>query len=205
MESQVPREQFRNQRGFTLVEVLVAITLLATIAAMVFGSLVTTTHVIDAGRERSAQEQTVRRILRLMADELSLSTRANEYPWIGVNGTWEGRPADTVAILTPGQGIVRSAIKESDLIRVVYAREGDRLIRYVRRNIYGLTDESIHRQELADQVKGFNLRYFDAQMLAWTDEWAVPKMPKAMLIEVTFDQPNTDPWTVREWVTIGTS
>lgn len=194
-----------KQSGFTLVEVLVAIALLATIGAMVFGSLVTTTRVIDTGRERSVKEQTVRRLLRIMADEISLSRRGDEYSWVGVNGTQEGQPADAVAFLTLSQGVGFSTIKESDLIRVVYAREGDRLIRYVRRNIYGLTDESLDQLELTDHVKGFNLRYFDGQGLAWTDEWAVGKMPKALLIEVTFHQPNTDPWTVREWVTIGTS
>ncbi|MGQ0666225.1 MAG: type II secretion system protein GspJ [Nitrospiraceae bacterium] len=200
-----PASRSSGQSGFTLVEVLVAIALLATIGAMVFGSLVTTTRVVDAGRERSAREQTVRRILRVMADEMSLSRRVTEFPWVGVNGTQEGQPADTVAFLTMSEGLGVSAVKESDLIRVVYARDGDRLIRFVRRNIYGLTDESLDQVELADQVKGFNLRYFDGQGQVWTDEWLASKMPKALVIEVTFHPSNTDPWTVREWVTIGTS
>ena len=182
-----------------------AIALLATIGAMVFGSLVTTTRVIDAGRERSAKEQTVRRILRIMADEMSLSRRATEFPWVGVNGTQEGQPADTVAFLTMSEGLGVSAVKESDLIRVVYTREGDRLIRFVRRNIYGLTDESLDQVDLAEQMKGFNLRYFDGQGHVWTDEWLASKMPKALVIEVTFQPPGADPWTVREWVTIETS
>lgn len=32
-----------------------------------------------------------------------------------------------------------------------------------------------------------------------------PKLPKALLIEVTFHYPDADPWTVRQWVAIGTS
>jgi len=200
-----PASRSSSQRGFTLVEVLVAIALLATIGAMVFGSLIATTRVVDAGRERSAREQTVRRILRVMADEISLSKRVNEFPWIGVNATQEGQPADTVAFLTMSDGLGGSTVKESDMIRVVYAREGDRLIRFVRRNLYGLTDESLDQTELANQVKGFNLRYFDGQGRVWTNEWLANKLPKALVIEVTFQPPGTDPWTVREWVTIETS
>jgi general secretion pathway protein J len=195
-----------TQSGFTLVEVLVAIALLATIAAMVFGSLVTTTRVVDAGREHAAREQMVRRILRVMADEISLSKRDNAFPWVGVNGTQEGQPADTLAFLAMSDGLGVSAVKESETIRVVYTREHDRLIRFVRRNLYGLTDESLDQVELANSVKGFNVRYFDAQGLVWTDEWLTgSKMPKALLLEVTFQPPDADPWTVREWVTIGTS
>jgi general secretion pathway protein J len=103
-------------------------------------------------------------------------------------------------------GLGVSAVKESEMIRVVYTREGDRLIRFTRKNLYGLTDESMDQVELANRVKGFNLRYFDAQGLVWMDEWlSSNKMPRALLLEVTFQPPEGDPWTVREWITIGTS
>ena len=202
----LPASRSSAQVGFTLVEVLVAIALLATIGAMVFGSLVTTTRVVDAGREQAAREQTVRRILRVMADEILLSKRDDAFPWVGVNGTQEGQPADTLAFLTMSDRLGMSTAKETEMIRVVYTREGDRLIRFVQRNLYSLTDESLDQVELADRVKGFNLRYFDQLGLVWADEWLVTgKIPKALLLEVTFQSPDADPWTVREWVTIGTS
>ncbi|MBI5317494.1 MAG: prepilin-type N-terminal cleavage/methylation domain-containing protein, partial [Nitrospirae bacterium] len=61
--------------GFTLVEVLVAVALLGMIGAMVFGSLVMTTRSVEAGRDHAAKEQTIRRVLRLMAEEIALSKR----------------------------------------------------------------------------------------------------------------------------------
>jgi general secretion pathway protein J len=183
----------------------VAIALLATIGAMVFGSLLTTTRIMDAAREHSASEQTVRRILRLMADEVSLSTRSDSFPWVGKNGTSEGQPADTLAFLTMSDGVGMSTVNETEMIRVVYTREGDRLVRFTRRNLFGLTDESLDQVELANRVKAFNIRYYDAQGLVWTDEWlATGKMPKALLLELTLQPPDADPWTVREWVTVGT-
>ena len=201
-----PASPSSTQTGFTLIEVLVAIALLAVIGAMVFGSLVTTTQAMDAGRERAEREQTVRRVLRVMAEEISLSQRDKTFPWTGVNGTQDGQPADTLAFLAMNDGVGTVAVKESETVRVVYTRERDRLIRFVRRNRYSLTDEALDQVELADRVKGFNVRYYDGQSRVWTDEWQTnDKMPKALLLEVTFQPANADPWTIRQWITIGAS
>ena len=197
-----------HHAGFTLIEILVAVALLGMIGAMVFGSLVMTTRAVEAGRDHVAKEQAIRRILRLMNDEISLSKRNTQYPWVGTNGTQDGQPADIVAFLAMSQPLSTSTSKESESVRVVYTRERDRLIRFVRRNLYTLTDtnESVEQMELADRVQAFNIRYYDDQNRIWMDEWpAVQKMPKAVLIEVTFLYPDAEPWTVREWVMIGTS
>jgi general secretion pathway protein J len=203
----LPASPSNSESGFTLVEMLVAIALLATIGAIVFGSLVTTTQAVDAGRAHSAKEQTIRRILRLMADEASTSRNPDQaFPWTGVNGTQEGQPADTVAFLAISDNLSAFAGVSSETIRVVYTREGDRLIRFSRRNLYGLTDESVDQLELADRVSAFNVRYYDGQSRVWADEWSsITKKPKALLLEITFQPAEGDPWTIREWVTIGVS
>jgi general secretion pathway protein J len=196
------------ETGFTLVEVLVAVALLGMIGTMVFGSLVMTTRAVEAGRDHAAKEQAIRRILRLMAEEISLSKRNTMYPWVGTNGTQDGQPADILAFLAMSQDLSSPAVKESETVRVVYTRERDRLIRFVRRNLYTLTDtnESLDQMELADRVQAFNIRYYDDQNRLWMDEWpSAQKLPKALLIEVTFQYPDADPWTVRQWVAIGTS
>ena len=196
--------------GFTLVEVLVAVTLLGTIAAMVFASLLSTTQTVESGREHTTREQTIRKILRLMAEEIALSKRTLAYPWVGMNGTQDGQPSDTLAFLAMNQELITatSTVKEGDTVRVVYTRERDRLIRFVRKNLYTLTDtnESLDQMELADQVQAFNVRYYDEQSRVWLDDWPnATKLPKAVLLEITFQYPDAAPSTVREWVTIGTS
>lgn len=200
-----PASRSRDDKGFTLIEVLVAATLLATIAAMVFSSLLTTTRAIDAAREHAAKEQRIRQLLNLMAEEIALSKKDNVFPWVGVNGTQDGQPADTLAILALSHVSYTTSVKGSETVRVVYTRERGRLIRFVRRNLYSLTDESLDQTELADNVSGFNIRYYDGQNRVWLDDWQATGLPKALLLEVTFQEPNSTPWTIREWVTIGAS
>ena len=99
-----PATLSKPQGGFTLIEILIAIALLGLIASMVFGSLMTTNHAVEVGRDASSREQTIRRVLRLMAEDLSLSRQDGALPWVGTNGWQEGQPADTVAFLAMNDG-----------------------------------------------------------------------------------------------------
>ena len=202
---QAPRD---CEGGFTLVEVLLAVSLVAMMAALVFGSLYVTMSAIDSARANSVNEQIVRSTLRVMTDELSVSVARPTGPWMGINSQFDGRPADSVAFLTMGQFRGAESAKDSELVRIVYTREGDRLLRFVRRNLYSLTDESVEQMELATNVKGFNIRYFDGKGNVWIDEWdgkARPGIPKAILIELTLLQEKSDLLTFRQWVAVGAS
>jgi general secretion pathway protein J len=197
-----------SEQGFTLIEILLAVALVATIAALVFGSLLTTVNVIDSARANAAGEQVVRITMRLMADELSMAVSLPVMPWMGVNAQREGQPADTVAFLTMGQFRGAESAQDTEVVRIVYTREGDKLLRLVRRNLYGLTDDSLEQLELAGMVKGFNVRYYDSTNNLWVDEWdgrARSKPPAALLIELTVQQDTAEPQTFRHWVTIGAS
>jgi general secretion pathway protein J len=196
-----------SEGGFTLIEILLAVSLVAMMATLVFGSLYVTLSAIDSARAKSADEQIVRSTLRLMTDELSVSESRPTGPWMGINGQYDGRPADSVAFLTMGQFRGADSAKDTELVRIVYTREGDRLLRFVRRNLYGLTDESVEQVELATKVKGFNVRYYDGKSKLWLDEWTGrgTESPKAILLELTLLQEKAELQTVRQWVTVGAS
>ena len=197
-----------SERGFTLVEVLLAVALVAMMATLVFGSLYVTTSAIDAARAKSANEQVIRSTLRVMTDELSVGESRTAGPWMGINGQQDGQPADSVAFLTMGQFRGADSAKDTELVRIVYTREGDRLLRFVRRNLYGLTDESVEQVELANKVKGFNVRYYDGKNNLWLDEWdgrGRPGFPKVVLLELTLFQDKAELLTVRQWVAVGAS
>jgi general secretion pathway protein J len=194
--------------GFTLVEVLLAVSLVAMMATLVFGSLYVTTSAIDAARANTANEQTIRSTLRVMIDELSVGVSSTIGPWMGINGQQDGQPADSVAFLTMGQFRGAESTKDTELVRIVYTREGDRLLRFVRRNLYGLNDESVEQVELATKVKGFNVRYYDGKSKLWVDAWdgrGRTGTPLAVLIEVTLVQENMELQTIRQWVAVGAS
>jgi general secretion pathway protein J len=200
-----------SEDAFTLVEVLLATVLVAVIAAMVFGSLQLSTAAIDGARRSAAREQLLRSTLRIMSEELSTAVATSIGPMMGLNAIQDGQPADTVAFNTLGQFRGGDSVQDSEMVRIVYTRENDRLLRFIRRNIYGVTDESLDQFELARFVKGFNIRYFDAQANAWLDEWdgrTRTSTPTAILIELTLSQEgaqdNPDALrTFRQWVPIG--
>ena len=88
-----------------------------------------------------------------MTDELAVSESRATGPWMGINDQRDGQPADSVAFLTMGQFRGADSAKDTELVRIVYTREGDRLLRFSRRNLYSLTDESVEKVELATKVK----------------------------------------------------
>jgi general secretion pathway protein J len=200
-----------SEDAFTLVEVLLATALVAVIAAMVFGSLQLSTAAIDGARRSAAREQLLRSTLRIMSEELSTAVATSIGPMMGLNATQDGQPADTVAFNTLGQFRGGDSVQDSEMVRIVYTRENDRLLRFIRRNIYGVTDESLDHFELAAFVKGFNIRYFDAQANVWLDEWdgrTKTSTPTAILIELTLTQEGAQDnpeavRTFRQWVPIG--
>jgi general secretion pathway protein J len=200
------RLQQGPERGFTLVEVLLATALVAVIAAMVFGSLHFSAVAIDDARAIAARQQVLRSMLRIMGDELSTSVSTSVGPWIGLNADREGQPADTVAFVSLGQFRGVDSEQETELVRIVYTREGDRLLRFIRSNLYGMSDESVSQMELASNVKAFNLRYYDSQANVWSNEWdgrARQSPPSAVLIELTLTQDNAEPQTFRQWIPVG--
>ena len=79
-------------------------------------------------------------------------------------------------------------------------------MRFVRRNLYGLTDETVEQLDLVTNVKGFNLRYFDGQANVWTDEWdgrGRSGPPAVVLIELIMKKDNEEMQTFRQWVSVG--
>jgi general secretion pathway protein J len=195
-----------SEQGFTLVEVLLAVALVGVIAAMVFSGLYLTTTAIDRTRASSEEEQILRSTLRVMADELAMSISQSVSPWMGINTQFKGEPADTVAFLSVGQFRATDSALDTETVRIVYTRDEDRLLRVVRRNLYGVTDESIDHMELMVKVKGFNVRYYDRTNNVWSDEWdgrARSSPPTVVLIELTLAQDGAEPRTVRQWVPVG--
>lgn len=196
----------RSECGFTLIELILGVAILAVAAAFIFGSLAATTSAIESVREDSSQEQMVRSCLTLLAQDLLLSRNSTTQPWIGQNLIGEGGyPADTLAFVTGNQQSQQRDRPEADAARVVYVKVGPRLIRFVRPNIYTLSEEGVRQTDVADQVAGFNVRYYDSQSRIWMEQWdgrARKTLPQGFMIELTLQRGTDPPRTFTSWLTL---
>lgn len=196
----------RAERGFTLIELILGVAILAVAAVFILGSLTTTTDAIERVREDSARDQMVRSCLTLLAQDLMLSRNSTAQPWMGQNLIGEGGyPADTVAFVTGNQQSQQRDRPEADVARVVYAKVGKKLIRFVRPNIYTLTEEGVRQTDVADQVAGFNIRYYDRQARVWIEQWdgrSRKTLPQGFMIELTLQREDEPPKTFTTWLTL---
>ena len=191
--------------GFTLIEVLLAMAILSLIASMTFWSLATTVQVRDAVAIDRNWDGMTKTALQVMSDELSTGFSHPQYPWLGQDGLVNGEPSDLAAFVSARQIPAGGQRVESSFARVLYLREGSRLIRVAKRNLFGSDHSSLERLVLADAVVGFNVRYFDPLNQVWVDEWDGRErrsLPKALLLELTLRREGQDPITLRHWVPV---
>lgn len=195
-----------EERGFTLIELILGVAILAVAATFIFGSLTATTDAIERVREDSTREQMVRSCLTLLAQDLMLSRNSATQPWIGQNLIGEGGyPADTLAFVTGNQQSQQRDRPEADAARVVYAKVGRKLVRFVRPNIYTLSEEGVRQTDVADQVAGFNIRYYDSQARVWIEQWdgrSRKTLPQGFMIELILQREDEPPRTFTSWLTL---
>ncbi|CAI4032020.1 Type II secretion system protein J (modular protein) [Nitrospira tepida] len=195
-----------EERGFTLIELILGVAILAVAATFIFGSLTATTDAIERVREDSTREQMVRSCLSLLAQDLMLSRNSATQPWIGQNLIGEGGyPADTLAFVTGNQQSQQRDRPEADAARVVYAKVGRKLVRFVRPNIYTLSEEGVRQTDVADQVAGFNIRYYDSQARVWIEQWdgrSRKTLPQGFMIELILQREDEPPRTFTSWLTL---
>lgn len=195
-----------DEHGFTLIEVILGVAILAVAAVFILGSLTATTDAIERVREDSAQEQMVRSCLSLLTQDLMLSRNAITQPWIGQNLIGEGGyPADTLAFVTGNHQSQQRDRPEADAARVVYAKVGRKLVRFVRPNIYTLSEEGVRQTDVADHVAGFNIRYYDRQSRVWIEQWdgrSRKTLPQGFMIELTLQREDEPPRTFTSWLTL---
>ena len=142
----------------------------------------------------------------LLAQDLMLSRNSTTQPWIGQNLIGEGGyPADTLAFVTGNQQSQQRDRPEADAARVVYAKVDKKLVRFVRPNIYTLSEEGIRQTDVADAVAGFNIRYYDSQARVWIEQWdgrSRKTLPQGFMIELILQREDEPPKTFTSWLTL---
>jgi general secretion pathway protein J len=194
-----------GEQGFTLLEVLMAIAILGLMMAVVSLSFSGTFRLRDVMEDNGRRDRMARACLSLLADELTMGRNLPGAPWLGKNGEADGQPADLLAFVSTGHVRMRPEVPESELSRLLYTRRGSALVRVALPNPY-LTDvKTIEPTDVATGVIALNIRYYDAKLSAWTNEWdSVRKqgLPSAILIELTLEDARKEPATFTQWITL---
>lgn len=194
-----------REGGFTLIELLLAVAILATLLSLVSVSFSSTFEILERVEEDQDRSHLARQCLRRMADELMMARKHSFSPWIGRSAEQTGRPADFLTFVSSSHVRSRPDVPETDLTRVLYAREGTRLVRFARPNLYAVPQPVVDQLDMAQGVAAFNLRYYDRALGAWVDEWdgrARTELPPAVMIELTLTNARNEQRTFTEWVTI---
>lgn len=191
--------------GFTLIEVLVTVAILAILATLVSLTFDSTFRIIRASEDGHEREHQARICLMLMTQDFMMARLQRRLPWSTRNEEHDGQPADLVAFVSASHVRYRPNASEADLTRVLYTREGDRLVRMSLRNLYGVVPSALERVDVATGVVAFNIRYYDSVSSTWIDEWdgqSRKGLPRAVMIELTLLNHRKEPRLFVNWAMI---
>jgi type II secretion system protein J len=197
-------------RGFTLLELLVAMSLMVVVAGCLYTALYTG---FKARRSALAAveptSQAVNAIELLKQDIVGVipvdGVLAESF--VGTNGrSSKGNDADYVVFYTTqvyadegelvgGVGKIELALEED----TDEGRENCRLVRKITRNLLSPKDVDAEEQVLCRNVTSLNLRYFDGD--GWLDEWDstadANSLPVAMEVDIQVAYKTTNGATVQ--------
>jgi len=165
----------KNEEAFTLLEMLVALGLMALIATALYAALRTG---FRARRSAEAAIEPVRKaglaleIVRRDLEAAMAPTGILAGAFLGEDAEDAGKDADALAWFTasgkPIEGT--SDIVRAELALATQTGETERvLVRRTIRNLLSPTEVELSEQVLCRGISSLNIRYFDGS--AWLDEW----------------------------------
>ncbi len=186
----------KNISGFTLVEVLVALFIFATVSVMAFGGLsavLKTRNAIEENADRMAELQKGMRILQRDIEQAISRPVRDEFGEVSYG--LSGNSMEGILKLTRTGRINPLKLKRSSLQRLHYALDEDAFVRTTWVILDGATEETRRDLDLFSDVKDFNLRFLSADG-EWSESWPAdesgagdiggdPGPPKA--VEVTLE------------------
>lgn len=167
-----------TDHGFTLMEVLIAIAILAIVLSTVYGSFVQTRKVIGKAEASIEELRGVRAAFTRMMQDVSMAfiVKINDNTFFtGTDDYSEGYATDSIDFTSYSNRIRNNDAKESDQIEVGYSlkrgNEGKAvLIKRVKRRIDENPGYGGDTFEISEDIVGLNFRYLDEDN-AWVDSW----------------------------------
>jgi general secretion pathway protein J len=198
------RPKHRHERGFTLLEVLVAITLLGVLMAALFGSLRLGARVWETGEARldaSARVQVVQDFLRRQLGQTIPLIEVTEDPRASGRLLFEGDQDRLrfVSLLPEhlGAGAWHMELGVSEPAQV--GAPGNLVIRWRRLDRTGEADTPAEERILIERVERLEIAYFGAAPAAakptWWQEWQrQPSLPNLVRVRIGFPEGDGRSW-----------
>jgi general secretion pathway protein J len=203
------RGRTHSNRGLTLIEVALAVAILAVLATLTWGSIARAFDAYETVTDIDRRYHNVRVALNRMAKELSMAylasprrTRGPELMWKSVFKSEDGSPFPSLHFTAFAHQILRADAKESDQCEISYFGAPDE-DDPKRLNLMRREDPRPDREPteggrsyvLAEDVKDFKLRFWDPRAAEWVEEWDTEnadfagRLPTLVEITlVTFDE-----------------
>lgn len=165
-------------RGFTLIEILLALAISAIILTLVYGTFAQTSSVTGKVEEEATIYHQARLILGKMPEELVSAYWKSENPSTIFRGT-----ADSLTFTS----LSRASSRFQYYLEPA-GEDGFYLLMHLEdTNIYNLSNRNQEIYTFGEGLAGFNLRYYDGR--EWVDEWdanILKKLPQAVEIKIKF-------------------
>ena len=170
----------RSQHGMTLIEVTLAIGLIATITMFTWLAVSRATELAEESTARGELDRMGRNAIDIMRTEMAqsfISQNQTEYfttVWKGVDRD----PVDEVHFVARAHQVRYANAKEGDFAEYGYWSESDRRggnFRTLLHRESPIVDDDPERGgtvlALSHSVRELNIRYFDSRKEEWVDDW----------------------------------
>ncbi len=210
----------RAPRGFSLLEVMIAVAITAVIGAMAAGVFQQVDHAASLARDQAERYAGARLALTRLSRELSMAFLSEHYD----RARFRDRPSlfkgqeDKLLFSTMAHVRLVQDAKESDQSLVEYLVErdpvsgGDALFRREKVRLDDEPDRGGRKDLVATHVKGLSLQYWDLKRKEWVREWSTRTPEKLnelptrvrMVLEVTLADGRTEKFSTQARVAITT-
>lgn len=186
------------QRGFTLIEVLLALAILAVVVTATHQILDSTLKAQAASAEKIAEIEGLQTTFRLMDQDFNQITKrevrneAGDFsPTYIIHGRYELESQyDGIAFVRDGWTNPISLLPRSELQAVGYRVIDDKLERIYRVYVDQLDGTEPRAQVILEDVEELKFEFLDDK-LKWQADWKSKSLPKA--VKVTLQRKDSDP------------
>jgi type II secretion system protein J len=195
------RGPVNDSRGFTLIEILIVLSIIGLMALFLYETFISTSRVTEKIDQEREGYREIRITFDLLTRELSSAyqsySASTPLPFSGLHDTGPEGSTDSLSFYTNSHLHLIPNQPESELTKVRYALEKN-----VESPFYRLEHEEYphflsngpaEKEVMLERVKEFSVEYFDGTR--WNKEWNKSKTPTSLLptavkISVTVVRPD---------------